>query len=196
MPPASASTPAAKIRARLLTLLAPVVAEAGYDLEDISVTAAGRRNLIRVIVDAETGVDLDAVAALSRAMSVALDADTEGGPDFADPYVLEVSSPGVDRPLTEVRHWQRAVGRLVEVTVDGAPLTGRVLDTDGRGIRFEVVGVKGRPSKTREIAWADLGRGKVQVEFNRKGGIDEGDEPADSDSPDEFDDENIEQEED
>src|ERR1700743_1349690 len=109
MPPASAGTPAAKIRARLLTVLAPVVAEAGYDLEDISVTAAGRRNLIRVIVDSDSGVDLDALAPFSRAMPAALDADTDDSPDFADPYVLEVSSPGVDRPLTEQRHWQRAV---------------------------------------------------------------------------------------
>ena len=169
MPPAPASSPAAKIRARLLELLAPVAADAGYDLEDISVTSAGRRNLIRITVDADSGVDLDAVAALSRAMSEAMDAETGASPDFADPYVLEVSSPGVDRPLTEARHWRRAVGRLVEVSVSGSPLTGRVLATDDAGITLEVAGVKGRPAKTQQVAWGALGRGKVQVEFNRKG---------------------------
>src|SRR4051794_13900360 len=169
MPPAPASSPAAKIRARLLELLAPVADSAGYDLEDVSVTSAGRRYLIRVTVDSDSGVDLDAVAALSRAMSEALDADTTSGRDFAEPYVLEVSSPGVDRPLTEARHWRRAVGRLVEVTVSGNPVTGRILDTDGTGITLEVAGVKGRPAKAQQIAWAALGRGKIQVEFSRKG---------------------------
>jgi ribosome maturation factor RimP len=139
-------------------------------------------------------------------MSDALDADTADGPDFADPYVLEVSSPGVDRPLTEERHWRRAVGRLVDVSVDGAALTGRVLDTDGHGVRLEVAGVKGRPAKTKEIAWSALGRGKVQVEFNRKSGADDSvdsdgadlDDDTDSDDeyPDEFADELVEHEED
>ena len=176
MPPASASTPAAKIRARLLELLGPVVTAAGYDLEDVTVTSAGRRSLVRVVVDADAGVDLDAVATLSRAMSEVLDADSAasaGSAFFADPYVLEVSSPGVDRPLTEQRHWRRAVGRLVEVTVDGAVLTGRVLATDARGIELEVAGVKGRAGRTHHIAWSSLGRGKVQVEFNRKGAADD-----------------------
>lgn len=180
MPPASASSPAAKIRARLLELLSPVAATAGYDLEDISVTSAGRRNLIRIVVDADGGVDLDAVAALSRAMSDALDADPASSPDFADPYVLEVSSPGVDRPLTEPRHWRRAKGRLVEVVVDGNPLTGRVLGIDDSGVSLQVAGVKGRPAKTQQVGWAALGRGKVQVEFSRRAG---------SKTEDEFDDE-------
>ncbi len=98
-------------RADLLDLLAPVVAAAGYDLEDVTVTAAGRRSLVRVIVDADEGVDLDGVADVSRAVSNALD----DGDAFAGPFVLEVSSPGVDRPLTEPRHWRRARGRLVTV---------------------------------------------------------------------------------
>lgn len=180
MPPASASSPAAKIRARLLELLSPVAAAAGYDLEDISVTSAGRRSLIRVVVDADGGVDLDAVAALSRAMSDTLDADPATNPDFADPYVLEVSSPGVDRPLTEPRHWRRAKGRLVEAEVDGKSLTGRVMSVDESGVALEVAGVKGRPAKNQHVAWAALGRGKVQVEFSRKNA---------GTSEDEFDDE-------
>src|SRR4051812_39024854 len=94
-------------RDRLLDVLSPVVREVGYDLEDVTVTAAGRRSLVRVIVDADGGIDLDAVAEVSRVVSDVLD---EKGDGFAGPYVLEVSSPGVDRPLTEPRHWRRAEG--------------------------------------------------------------------------------------
>jgi ribosome maturation factor RimP len=146
-----------------MEVLAPVVAEAGYDLEDVTVTSAGRRSLVRVIVDADGGVDLDAVAEVSRVVSDALDSDTPGGSAFSGPYVLEVSSPGVDRPLTEPRHWRRAVGRLVSVTVGEQQLTGRVKATDDSGVTLEVDG------SPRELGWPELGKGKVQIEFNRSG---------------------------
>jgi ribosome maturation factor RimP len=164
MPPDAAGGSAAQTRERLLGLLGPVIAAAGYDLEDVSVTAAGRRSLVRVSVDADGGIDLDAVADVSRVVSAAIDAtdaDSPGGSAFAGPYVLEVSSPGVDRPLTEPRHWRRAIGRLVRVEVDGRPTTGRVLETSGSGVTFELAGAQ------QTVAWAQLGRGTVQVEFNR-----------------------------
>jgi ribosome maturation factor RimP len=160
MPPAQAGPPPDAARRQLTELLAPVVDAAGYDLEDVTVTQAGRRSLVRVIVDADGGVDLDGVAQVSRAVSDALDT----GDQFAGPYVLEVSSPGVDRPLSEPRHWRRAAGRLVKVDADGAPLAGRVLDTDDAGVTLDVDGTK------RHITWSALGRGKVQVEFNRPSG--------------------------
>ena len=162
MPPAQANAAAQ----HLLEVLAPVVADTGYDLEDVTVTSAGRRSLVRVVVDADGGVDLDAIADVSRAVSDALDADAPGGPAFAGAYVLEVTSPGVDRPLTEPRHWRRAVGRLVQVRVggaDGETVTGRVQATEGSGVVVDVDGT------TREIAWHELGAGKVQIEFNRGG---------------------------
>jgi ribosome maturation factor RimP len=164
MPPDTAGGAAAQTRERLLGLLGPVIAAAGYDLEDVTVTAAGRRSLVRVSVDADGGIDLDAVADVSRVVSAAIDAteaDASGGAAFAGPYVLEVSSPGIDRPLTEARHWRRAVGRLVRVDVQGRPVTGRVLGADGSGVMLEVAGAH------RSVPWADLGRGTVQVEFNR-----------------------------
>jgi ribosome maturation factor RimP len=80
---------------------------------------------------------------------------------LAGSYVLEVSSPGVDRPLTEPRHWRRAAGRMVTFQSKGRTITGRVLTVDDHGTTFEV------GDKSQTIAWADLGRGKVQVEFNR-----------------------------
>lgn len=145
---------AAHERQRLLDLLAPVVQHAGYDLEDVSVTAAGRRSLVRVVVDRDGGIDLDAVAEVSRVVSAALDGDDDA---FAGPYVLEVSSPGVDRPLTQPRHWRRASGRLVTVAVGEQTVTDRVTAVTDHGVRLG----------ERDVAWADLGKGHVQVEFAR-----------------------------
>ena len=156
MPPASDS------RSHLLEVLTPVVSALNLDLEDVSVASVGRRSVVRVIVDSDTGVDLDAVADVSRAVSEALDADA--GEGFAGPFVLEVSSPGVDRPLTEERHWRRAVGRLVQVPVDGKSVTARIEATDQAGVRLDIKGIH------RSVPWSALGPGKVQVEFNRHAG--------------------------
>jgi ribosome maturation factor RimP len=164
MPPETAGGSAAQTRERLLGLLGPVIAGAGYDLEDITVTSAGRRSVVRVSVDADGGIDLDAVATVSRVVSEAIDeteADAPGGPAFAGPYVLEVSSPGVDRPLTEPRHWRRATGHLVQVPVEGRMITARVLAASGSAVTLDVDGSR------REVPWGQLGAGTVQVEFNR-----------------------------
>jgi ribosome maturation factor RimP len=176
MPPATAgrsADSAAATRQHLRELLGPVVASAGYDLDDVTVTAAGRRNLIRVSVDADGGIDLDAVAAVTRLVSETLDAqDTGAEADnangaFAGPYVLEVSSPGVDRPLTEPRHWHRAVGRLVEVPIGNRPVTGRVTGASSDGVTLDLRGVQ------RQLTWSELGLGRVQVEFNPPGAADD-----------------------
>jgi ribosome maturation factor RimP len=153
--------PAAKARDHLLVLLEPVVRVAGYDLEDVTVSSAGRRSVVRVIVDADGGVDLDAVAAVSRLVSETLDADAEADRVLRGAYVLEVSSPGVDRPLTEPRHWRRATGRLVTVDLAGVPVTGRITGADATSVRLDVDG------KPRTEPWDRVGRGRVQVEFNR-----------------------------
>jgi ribosome maturation factor RimP len=158
------------VREHLLEFLRPIVAATGCDLEDVTVTDAGRRSLIRVDVDADGGIDLDTVAEVSRVVSDALD-DSSAQPLVSGPYVLEVSSPGVDRPLSEPRHWRRAVGRLVEVSVGAGPatvaparatLTGRVVDTSTAGVIMEVDGSR------HAFEWAELGRGRVQVEFSRQ----------------------------
>ncbi len=143
--------------------LRPVVEAAGCDLESLSVTAAGRRTVVRVLVDKDGGVTLDDVAQVSRALGEALDAADDAGPGpLAAAYVLEVSSPGVDRPLTESRHWRRNTGRLVTVSRhDGAPLTGRVVAADETGITLEVDGAE------QTLAYADVTSGAVQVEFSR-----------------------------
>jgi ribosome maturation factor RimP len=151
---------AAVSRQRVHDALAPVVAAAGYDLEDVSVTAAGRRSVVRVIVDRDGGIDLDAVAEVSRSVSDALDASDVMG---QAPYVLEVTSPGVDRPLTEPRHWRRAAGRLVRVSAGGAgQVTGRISEADDDKVTLDVDG------DVHTVAYSDLGPGHVQVEFSRE----------------------------
>lgn len=162
-------------RARLREVIEPVVTAAGYDLEDLSVSRAGRRHVVRVIVDADGGINLDAVADVSRAVSAALDAAEEAGGDIvAGEYQLEVSSPGVDRPLTLPRHWRRNVGRLVKVTVRGEAgdrqLTGRVTAADDERVELE------SDAGTATHPYAELGPGRVQVEFTRLDDEDLGDD--------------------
>jgi ribosome maturation factor RimP len=159
-------------RQRLIELLGPVITSQGYDLDDLSVAAAGRRSLIRITVDGDEGIDLDAVAEVSRAISERLDADDDG---FAGPYVLEVSSPGVDRPLTESRHWRRAIGRLVTVSAGERSITGRITTADDKSVELDVAGV------AETYALADLGTGRIQVEFSRPGQP----EPEDTDEDEE-----------
>src|SRR5580700_5016994 len=124
---------------RIVEVIEPVVAAAGMDLESVRVTAAGRRRLLRVVVDSDRGVSLDDAAAVSRELSAALDKAAVMG-DF--PYTLEVSSPGVDRPITDPRHWRRASGRLVKVAVNGGDaLVGRVVLADDEAVILDVEGV-------------------------------------------------------
>ncbi|MDQ1658298.1 MAG: ribosome maturation factor RimP [Cryptosporangiaceae bacterium] len=151
-------------RARIAALVEPVVAQAGYDLEDLSISQAGRRSLVRVVVDVDGGVSLDNIAEVSRAVSAALDeADAENGLTGRSPYTLEVTSPGVDRPLTLPRHWARNVGRLVSVILDGKPVTGRVTAAAADAVTLDIGG------SPREIAYSAAGPGKVQVEFTKPG---------------------------
>lgn len=160
-------------RARVRAVIEPVASAAGYDLEDVSVTRAGRRHLVRVLVDTDGGINLDDVAVVSRHMSAALDEAEERGDEvLAGEYQLEVGSPGVDRPLTLPRHWRRNRGRLVAVN----GLTGRVVDADDAGIVLDVDGVP------RSLTFAELGPGRVQIEFKRLDEADFGDEDDDDDT--------------
>src|SRR5262249_20432132 len=149
-------------RTRVRVVVEPVVVSAGYDLETLSIKRVGRRYLVRVIVDGDDGVNLDAIARLSRDISAAFDAAEESGGDLiAGEYELEVSSPGVDRPLSLPRHWRRNVGRLVKVTVAGRSIVGRVRGADEHGVELDVDGQSHRPG------YEELGPGRVQIEFNR-----------------------------
>ncbi len=173
---------------RLARLLDPVVRAMSMDLESVRVTAAGRRRLLRVVVDADGGVSLDTIALVSRELSARLDGATEMG---ELPYTLEVSSPGVDRPLTEPRHWRRAIGRLVVAPLAGqdgqqrgngaVTVQGRIAGSSDKGVTLDCDGV------LREFGYAQLGPGRVQVEFGHFGPGD--DEIDDDDAYDEDQDE-------
>lgn len=143
---------------RLRAVAAPAVGGAGLVLEEITVNPVGRRRLLRVVVDldddATGGVPVETVAEASRVLSRALD-DSDVMGDA--PYVLEVSSPGVDRPLSQRRHWARARGRVVRAALtDGGVVTGRLSEVDEDGV---VLG-------GARHAWVALGTGRVEVEFS------------------------------
>ena len=170
---------------RLAGMIQPVVAAAGLDLESVRVTTAGKRRLLRVVVDGDHGVSLDETADVSRGVSALLDASNVMG---EVPYTLEVSSPGVDRPLTEPRHWRRAARRLVRVKVAGeGAVQGRVLVADEAGVTLDVDGAR------RAFTYGELGTGMVQVEF---GPLPEIDDPDDLPADDELDDDEFDELED
>ncbi|KPI14896.1 Ribosome maturation factor rimP [Actinobacteria bacterium OK074] len=156
---------------RLRELLEPLVRSQGLDLEEIAVESVGRKRVLRVVVDSDEGADLDAVADVSRALSEKLDeSDAMGDVE----YTLEVGTPGAERALTEHRHYVRATDRLVGFRLrEGGELTARILKVDDEGLDLEVPGVKGRKATSRRLAFEDIDRARVQVEFNRKNKSDE-----------------------
>jgi ribosome maturation factor RimP len=150
-------------RARLVQLLTPAVETAGHDLEDVTVSPAGRRKVVRVVVDKDGGVTLDDIAAVSRVVSDLLDTP-QGEELLAGAYTLEVTSPGVDRPLTLARHWRRNVGRLVQAKLgDGSTVTGRVKDANDAEVVLDLDGTE------RTLLLAEVAGAHVQVEFTRAG---------------------------
>ncbi|AFS15575.1 MULTISPECIES: ribosome maturation factor RimP [Mycobacterium] len=146
---------------QVIELLDGEFARAGYEIEDVVIDARTRPPRITVIADGDDGLDLDTAATLSRSASALLDGlDTIG-----DHYVLEVSSPGVDRPLTSAKHFRRARGRKVDVTLsDGSTLTGRIGETNEDAVALVVR--TGRDWAIREISLGDVVKAVVQVEFS------------------------------
>ena len=144
-------------------VLTPILAQLGLELEAVEIIPAGKRRLLRVVVDGEgpqgTGPLLDDIAKASKAASEVLDrADVTG----AAPYTLEVTSRGVSRPLELPRHWRRNTGRLVAVRLsEGDTITGRIVSSSEDGVRLDVDG------DSREIRFVDVDRALVQVELNR-----------------------------
>jgi ribosome maturation factor RimP len=149
---------------RVEQALSPVVAARGFDLEAVEVQPAGRRRLVRVLVDQDGGVTLDDIASLTAELSAHLDSTDAMG---EQPYVLEVSSPGVGRPLTLPRHWRRNVDRKVTLTtVDGVTLTGRISASDDQGVALtEVSGDGSTDRASRTIAYSEISEAHVEVEF-------------------------------
>lgn len=157
----------AALRDGLRRLVEPIIEALDLDLDDLVVARAGRRYVVRITVEGDAGVGHNELTEVSRAISAALDeAEEAGRAATPDAYTLEVSSPGVDRPLTLPRHWRRSVGRLVKVRVRAPQagdkqVTGRVVAATDESVTLEVDG------RRQEFALADLGPARVQVEFNR-----------------------------
>ncbi|GEP36996.1 ribosome maturation factor RimP [Nocardioides psychrotolerans] len=132
----------------------------GLDVEAVEITPAGKRRVLRIAVDKDGGVTMDDVAEAARTIDGVLEASDVMG---EMPYTLEVTSRGVDRPLTLPRHWRRNVARLVKVTaIDGSSWTGRIVASTDDGATVDVAGVQ------RPVLYAEVAKALVQIEFNRK----------------------------
>lgn len=156
-------------------LLTPLAAM-GLDVEAVEISPAGKRRILRVAVDKDGGVTLDDVADATREVNRVLDESDVMG---EQPYTLEVTSRGVDRPLTLPRHWRRNAGRLVKVTpVEGAPFNGRVLSNTDDTVVLDVTG------RQRTVAYAEIAKALVQIEFSRGTAAEPGSDPDNADDTD------------
>jgi ribosome maturation factor RimP len=148
---------------QVIELLDGEFARAGYEIEDVVIDSRARPPRITVIADGDTALDLNTIAALSHSASTLLDA-VDG---IESHYVLEVSSPGVDRPLTSEKHFRRAHGRKVEVELaDGAQVTGRVGEIADNTLMLVVRDDRARDWIVRPVPIEDIVKAVVQVEFS------------------------------
>ena len=130
------------------------------DVEAVELTPAGKRRILRIAVDGDNGVTLDDVADVTKRVSEVLDASDVMG---EQPYTLEVTSRGVDRPLTLPRHWRRNADRLVKVTLtDGEHVAGRIGGSTESAVTLDIDGTQ------RELRYDEVAKALVQIEFNRK----------------------------
>ena len=150
----------ADTRDRLAEELTGPIDQLGLDLEAVDLASAGKRRVLRVAIDKDGGVTMDDIADATREVSRVLDETDLMGQQA---YTLEVSSPGVDRPLTLPRHWRRNTGRLVKVKLrEGEPTTGRIRATDDSGAVLDVDGAE------RRLEYAEVLRAKILIEFKKE----------------------------
>jgi ribosome maturation factor RimP len=147
-------------------LISPALHQAGYFLEDVNIVSPGQHRIVTVIVDGESGLNLDQVTVASKLVSELLDAASFMG---ETPFTLEVTSPGIDRPLTLPRHFAKNADRLLKVTKnDGVVVMGRIRSNTEIDVTLEVAEKK--EVKEVTVALADIKRATVEIEFNRKDG--------------------------
>ena len=154
------------LKDQISELITPALQQAGYFLEDVNIVNPGQHRIVTVIVDGESGLNLDQVTVASKLVSELLDEAPFMG---ETPFTLEVTSPGIDRPLTLPRHFAKNVDRLLKVTKnDGVVVTGRIRSNTEIDVTLEVVEKK--EVKEVTVALADIKRATVEIEFNRKDG--------------------------
>jgi ribosome maturation factor RimP len=152
------------LKDQITELISPALQQAGYFLEDVNLVTPGQHRLVTVIVDGESALNLDQVTVASKLVSELMDEATFMG---ETPFTLEVTSPGIDRPLTLPRHFAKNVTRLLKVTkTDGIVVTGRIISNTETDVTLVVAEKK--ESKEVVVALADIKRAVVEIEFNRK----------------------------
>jgi ribosome maturation factor RimP len=151
------------LNVNIAELLTPVISQAGFILEEVSVTPAGKRRIVSVVIDREdSNPSLDEVTLVSKSVSAILDDYSQLG---SMPFTLEVTTPGVDRPLTQPRHWRKNIGRLVKVTpVEGEKFVGRIKSVSNEGAILEF------PEEESTVTFSQVKRAVIEIEFNRKEG--------------------------
>jgi len=152
------------LKDQISELVTPAVSDLDFYLEDVHIATPGNHRIVTCIVDGDTSLNLDQVTTVSRVISELLDAATFMG---ETPFTLEVTSPGVDRPLTQPRHFAKNVDRLLKVIkVDGSEITGRITANTEHDVTLSVT-VK-KETTEEVISLADIKRAVVEIEFNRK----------------------------
>lgn len=152
------------IKDQIAELITPALQEAGYYLEEVNLVTPGNHRIVTVIVDGDSALNLDQVTVASKLVSELMDEAPFMG---ETPFTLEVTSPGIDRPLTLPRHFAKNLTRLLKVTkTDGVVVTGRITSNTDTEVTLSVVEKK----ETKEVvlALSDIKRAVVEIEFNRK----------------------------
>jgi len=147
-------------------LVTPAVEAQGFFLEEVQLVSPGKHRIVTCIVDGETSLNMDQVTGVSRAISELLDEAAFMGDT---PFTLEVTSPGVDRPLTQPRHFRKNIDRLLKIVkIDGDVVTGRICSSSELDVTLTVVEKK--ETKEVSVKLTDIKRATVEIEFNRKDG--------------------------
>jgi len=135
--------------------ITPAIESLGFYLEDINITSAGKRSMLTVIVDGDTHLSLDQVTVATKAISEIV----ENLPTLGNnPFTLEVTSPGLDRPLTKPRHWRKNQDRLIKIILnDGKELRGRIKESTDTSVTVD----------EQLINFADIKRATLEIEFKK-----------------------------
>ena len=152
------------LKDQISELVTPAVSDLGFYLEDVHVATPGNHRIVTCIVDGDVSLNLDQVTSVSRVISELLDEAAFMG---ETPFTLEVTSPGVDRPLTQPRHFKKNADRLLKIIkLDGSEVTGRILSNSDHDVTLTVTIKKETVEQT--IPLVDIKRAVVEIEFNRK----------------------------
>ena len=152
------------LKDQISELVTPAVSDQGFYLEDVHVATPGSHRIVTCIVDGDASLSLDQVTTISRVISELLDEASFMG---ETPFTLEVTSPGVDRPLTQPRHFAKNIDRLLKIVkLDGSEVTGRILSNTDHDVTLSVTVKKETIEQT--VSLSEIKRAVVEIEFNRK----------------------------